>query len=133
MNPLYKLYNTLIHRELPPPPISVCNIGSIPKFRNFVNPLLHQAHASCGRVLFMCMLLGLLPLGFGGCEKPMEYYVWHESSFSYYPLAFRLKYYRLWFLVYDHLRRRRQMTRRESPMDPEEVGPVLDLLDKMIK
>ena len=58
--------------------------------------------------------------------------VWVESSFSYYPLAFRLKYYRLWFLVYDHLRRRRQMTRRESPMDPDEVGPVLDLLNKMM-
>ena len=58
--------------------------------------------------------------------------VWHESSFSYYPLDFRLKYYRLWFLVYDHLRRRRQKTRRESPMDPDEVGPVLDLLNKMI-
>ena len=58
--------------------------------------------------------------------------VWHESSFSYYPLAFRLKYYRLWFFVYDHLRRRRQKTRRESPMDPEEVGPVMDLLDEMI-
>ena len=58
--------------------------------------------------------------------------IWHESTFSYYPLRFRLKYYRLHFIVYDHLRRRRQMTRRESPMDPEEVGPVMDLLSDMI-
>ena len=58
--------------------------------------------------------------------------VWHESTFSYYPLRFRLKYYRLHFIVYDHLRRRRQKTRRESPMDPDEVGPVLGLLDEMI-
>ena len=62
----------------------------------------------------------------------LSWSVWHESSFSYYPLAFRLKYYRLWFLVYDHLRRRRQKTRRESPMDPDEVGPVMLLLNKMI-
>ena len=57
---------------------------------------------------------------------------WNVSMLSYYPLVFRLKYFRLFFIVYDHLRRRRQMTRRVDPMDQEEVGPMLKLIDKLI-
>ena len=57
---------------------------------------------------------------------------WNVSMLSYYPLVFRLKYFRLFFYVYDHLRRRRQMTRRVDPMDQEEVGPVLSLIDNLI-
>ena len=54
MNLLYRLYNTLTHRELSPPPISVCNVNNI-SLGSATLPLLHQAYASCGRAL-ICLL-----------------------------------------------------------------------------
>ena len=82
MNLRYKLHNALRHRELLPSPISVCNIGNISIFRNFVNPLLHQACASCGRAFWFYLLLCLLPLGFASCEKPQLHYAELEAYYA---------------------------------------------------
>ena len=69
MNIQKKQHNTLIIRELlPPPPISLCNNHiSSNAFRSAIPALLHQAHAFCGRA-FALMFIAL-PLAFASCEK----------------------------------------------------------------
>ena len=68
MNIQKKQHNTLIIRELLPPPISLCNNHiSSNAFRSAIPALLHQAHAFCGRAFaLMCIAL---PLAFASCEK----------------------------------------------------------------
>ena len=81
MNLLYKLHNTLIHMELLPPPISVCNVNNI-SLGSATLPLLHQAYASCGRAFGFYLLLCLLPLGFASCEKPQLRYAELEAYYA---------------------------------------------------
>jgi len=58
-------------------------------------------------------------------------YVRIHHEVSRLPLRLRLTYYRLCFIVFDHLRRRRQLSRREQPMDWTEVGSVYLVIDRL--
>lgn len=86
MKPYEQLHNTLIYRELLPPPISLCNVNNNHSIRLVNRSLLHQAFAFCGRA-FCVMLLALLPLGFSSCEKPD---VVHGELEGYYDESTRL-------------------------------------------
>ena len=63
------LHNTLINRELLPPPFDFCHVSNNIFLRPAKTTLLHQAIASCGRA-FCFLLFLLLPLAFVSCEKP---------------------------------------------------------------
>ena len=79
---------SLILRGLLPPPISLCKVNN--RLTGIVLPaLLHQAYASCGRVLscLFCFLMGLLSLGFASCEKP---YLHDEELEAYYEESLHL-------------------------------------------
>ena len=68
MNYFKYLHNSLTHRRLLPPPISLCNNHiSSNAFRSANPALLHQAHASCGRAF--CVVAALLALTLSSCEK----------------------------------------------------------------
>ena len=66
MNILNKHHNTLIIRELLPPPISSCKVNN-KRQEPSTFPLLHQAYASCGRAF--ALLFIVLSLAFASCEK----------------------------------------------------------------
>ena len=57
-----------------PPPVSKRHIEkNTSRFTATTFTLLHQAYASCGRVLCVC-LLALLPLFWSSCEKELARY-----------------------------------------------------------
>ena len=66
MNYYNSKYNSLIHRELPPP-ISPCNILATPASKATTSALLHSAYTRVGRVF--ALLIAVLPLAFASCEK----------------------------------------------------------------
>ena len=68
-NKLGFIHKSLIHRELLPPPISSYKVRN--KLHGSARPtLLHQAYASCGRVLWcLALCLMLLPFAFASCGK----------------------------------------------------------------
>ena len=61
-----KQHNTLIIRELLPPPISSCKVND-KRQKTTTFTLLHQAYASCGRAFALMFIV--LPLAFASCEK----------------------------------------------------------------
>ena len=70
---IYKTHNTLIHRELLPPPVASAtynNVEATASYGTSIHALLHKVYTYCSRVfLFLLIALSFV---FASCEKQTE-------------------------------------------------------------